>query len=213
MKECKIFLVRHGQSLGNLNRVYLGHTNYDLSDLGREQAEITAEYLKNEHIDAVYSSDLLRAHNTAAPHARMRGLRVIDSENLREIFLGDWENQPIDELIEKHYDDFVIGWKQNFGTFTVPGGERVLDAGNRFYSEVERIAKENEGRVVLIAAHAAVIRAFWCLINKIKPCDMAAAYPFPTNASYSTLTYKNGEFFPIEFSCDSQFAEDKPAAL
>ena len=212
MKECKIFLVRHGQSLGNLNRVYLGHTNYDLSDLGREQAEITAEYLKNEPIEAVYSSDLLRAHNTAIPHARIRGLEVIDSVNLREIFLGEWENQPIDELVEKQYDAFVIGWKQNFGTFTVPGGEKVLDAGKRFYSEVEKIAKENEGRVILIAAHAAVIRVFWCLINKVEPCNMAAAFPFPTNASYSTLTYKNGEFFPIEFSCDSQFS-DKPATL
>ena len=210
MEECKIFLVRHGQSLGNLNRVYLGHTNYDLSDLGREQAEITAEYLKNERIDAIYSSDLLRAHNTALPHARMRGLRVNDSENLREIFLGEWENQPIDELIEKQYDAFVIGWKQNFGTFTVPGGERVLDAGNRFRREVERIAKDNVGKCVLIAAHAAVIRVFWCLINRVEPCNMAAAFPFPTNASYSTLTYKNGEFFPIEYSHDSQFENRKP---
>lgn len=213
MKECKIFLVRHGQSLGNLNRVYLGHTDYDLSDLGREQAEITAEHLKNEPIDAIYSSDLLRAHNTAVPHARLRGLEVIDSKNLREIFLGDWENQPIDELIEKQYDAFVLGWKQSFGTFTVPGGEKVIDAGNRFYAEVERIARKNEGRTVLIAAHAAVIRVFWCLINRVEPCNMAAAFPFPTNASYSTLSYKDGEFIPGEFSCDSHFENEKPNRL
>ena len=213
MKECKIFLVRHGQSLGNLNRVYLGHTDYDLSDLGREQAEITAEHLKNENIDAINSSDLLRAHNTAVPHARLRGLEVIDSKNLREIFLGDWENQPIDELIEKQYDAFVLGWKQSFGTFTVPGGEKVIDAGKRFYSEVEKIAKENEGRTVLIAAHAAVIRVFWCLINRVEPCNMAAAFPFPTNASYSTLSYKDGEFIPGEFSCDSHFENEKPNRL
>ena len=213
MEECKIFLVRHGQSLGNLNRVYLGHTNYDLSEIGYKQAEITAEHLKNEQIDAIYSSDLLRAHNTAAPHARIRGLEVIDSKNLREIYLGDWENRPIDELIEKEYDSFVVGWKENFGTFTVPGGEKVLDAGRRFYAEVERIAKENAGKTVLIAAHAAVIRVFWCIINKVEPRDMAAAFPFPTNASYCTLIYKSGEFTPERFSVDEHFGESKPRKL
>ena len=213
MQECKIYLVKHGQSLGNLHRVYLGHTDYDLSDLGREQAEITAEHLKNLQIDAVYSSDLLRAHNTALPHARIRNLAVNDSKNLREIFLGEWVNRPIDELIEKHYDDFVVGWKQNFGTFTVPGGERVLDAGRRFYNEVERIAKENVGKTILIASHAAVIRVFWCLINNVEPCNMAEAFPFPTNASYSTVTYKDGKFTPEKFSCDSHFGCEKPAPL
>jgi len=213
MDECKIFLVRHGQSIGNLNRVYLGHTDYDLSELGYQQAEITADYLKNEHIDAIYSSDLLRAHNTAVPHARIRGLEVIDSENLREIYLGDWENRPIDELIEQDYDNFVLGWRENFGTFTVPGGENVLDAGTRFYREVERIATENAGKTLLIAAHAAVIRVFWCLINKVEPSDMAAAYPFPTNASYSMLSFKSGEFIPYKFSCDEHFGTNKPKKL
>ena len=213
MDECKIFLVRHGQSLGNLNRVYLGHTDYDLSEFGYEQAEITAEHLKNEHIDVIYSSDLLRAHNTAVPHARIRGLEVIDSKNLREIHLGDWEDRPIDELIEKDYDNFVVGWKENFGTFTVPGGEKVLDAGKRFYAEVEKIAKRNSGKTVLIAAHAAVIRVFWCIINKVAPCDMAAAFPFPTNASYCTLIYKSGEFIPEKFSIDQHFGEYEPQKL
>ena len=169
MQECKIYLVRHGQSIGNLNRVFLGHTDYDLSELGYKQAEITAEYLKDVNIDAVYSSDLLRAHNTAVPHARIRGLKVTDSKELREIYLGEWENRPVDELVEKNYDDFVVGWRQNFGAFSVPGGERVLDAGKRFYREVERIANENAGKTILIAAHAAVIRVFWCLTNGIEP--------------------------------------------
>ena len=213
MQECKIYLVRHGQSIGNLNRVFLGHTDYDLSELGYKQAEITAEYLKDVNIDAVYSSDLLRAHNTAVPHARIRGLKVTDSKELREIYLGEWENRPVDELVEKNYDDFVVGWRQNFGTFSVPGGERVLDAGKRFYREVERIANENAGKTILIAAHAAVIRVFWCLTNGIEPCNMADAFPFPTNASYSTLTYNDRRFTPCEYSCDSHFESEKPQPL
>lgn len=205
MEVCKIYLIRHGQSLGNQERIYLGHTDLDLSEMGYEQARITADHLKDVKFDAIYSSDLLRAHNTAVPHAKMRGLEVIDSRNLREIYLGDWENMKIEELIEKHYDSFVVGWKDHFGTFTVPGGEKVLDAGKRFYNEVLKIAKSNIGKTILITAHAAVIRVFWSLINKVKPEDMATAIPFPTNASYSTLSWNGAEFVPEIYSCDSHF--------
>ena len=79
MSECKFYLVRHGQSLGNLNRIYLGHTDVDLSELGYKQAEITAEHLRGVHFDSIYSSDLKRAHNTALPHARIRNIPVWDS--------------------------------------------------------------------------------------------------------------------------------------
>ena len=207
MSECKFYLVRHGQSLGNLNRIYLGHTDVDLSELGYKQAEITAEHLRGVHFDSIYSSDLKRAHNTALPHARIRNIPVIDSMELREIFLGDWENVPIDEL--KTRPDFTVGWTKHYGTFKVPGGEGVMEAGERFKNEVERIAKENPDKCILIAAHAAVIRIFFAIISGIKPEDVADAIPFPTNASYSTLTYRDGKFYPEEYSCDSHF-KDKP---
>ena len=54
-------MIRHGQSIGNLNRVYLGHTDWDLTELGYKQAELVCEYLKDEKIDIIYSSDLIRA--------------------------------------------------------------------------------------------------------------------------------------------------------
>ena len=59
--KTKIILIRHGESLGNANRTMLGHTDLDLSPLGYTQAETTANHLKNEKIDAIYSSDLIRA--------------------------------------------------------------------------------------------------------------------------------------------------------
>jgi len=201
----EIILERHGESIGNAKRIYLGHTDLDLSERGRWQAEITAKHLADVKIDAVYSSDLKRAHNTVLPHAKMRGLEVVDSRNLREINIGNWECVPIDTLINEHYDDFVVGWKENFGSFAFPGGESVLDGAERFYNEVIRIARENEGKTVLIGSHAAVIRAFWCKINGVATEDMAKAYPFPTNASYSTLSFDGERFIPKEYSSDSHF--------
>ena len=200
--ETKIFLVRHGQSIGNLWKRYLGHTDLGLSELGKIQAKQTAEALANEKIDVIYSSDLKRAHETAIPHAKMHSLDINDSVNLREVFLGDWEGMTVSDLKTLYHDEFVIGWLGEFGTFGFPGGEKVLDAANRFYNELKKIADENMGKTVLITSHAAVIRAFWCKISGILPRDMGKTIPFPTNASYSTVTYDGAKFTPGDFSVD-----------
>ncbi len=198
--KTKIFLVRHGESLGNAARIYLGHTDLDLSEEGHRQAKLTAESLRNEKIDAIYSSDLKRAYNTALPHAAMRGLEVVTSRKLRELNIGDWEGKRIDDLIRDHHEDFVTGWQENFGTFTIPGGENVFSGGMRFHDEVLRIARENPDKTLLIAAHAAVIRCFWCIISGVMPEDMAKAFPFPKNASYSTVICDGERLLPLEYS-------------
>ena len=211
--ETKIYLVRHGQSIGNALGLYQGHTDLDLSEEGIVQAELTAKHLKDVHIDAIYSSDLKRAHSTALPHARIRGLEVIDSENLREMYIGDWEGMAVADLKRDHYEEFVLGWYNNFGNFRFPNGESTLEAAERVYREIKRIAKENLGRTVLIASHAAVIRAFWCKICGVAPSDMAKAYPFPANASFCTLEFDGEKFIPGEFSCDDHIPKSNIPSL
>lgn len=206
MKNTVFYLIRHGQSIGNATNTYLGHTDLDLSELGYEQAAATAEHLRDVHFDAIYSSDLLRAHNTAVPHAKMRGLEITDSRELREIYIGDWEGYPIDRLISEHYEDFHDRWLGEFGTFAFPGGESVKAGADRFYNELCRIARENEGKTVLVTAHAAIIRAFWCKMNGIMPLEAwGGAFPFSSNASYSICTFDGEKFTPKAYSCDSHF--------
>lgn len=201
--QTKIFLVRHGQSIGNAWRRYLGHTDLGLSDFGRIEAEQTAKALAKEKINAIYSSDLKRAHETALPHAKIHGVGITDSVNLREIFLGDWEGAAVSDLKKLYYQEFVVEWLGKFGTFKFPNGESVIHAADRFHTEVKRIADSNLGNTVLITSHAAVIRAFWCKISGVAPEKMGEAFPFPRNASYSTVTYDGNRFIPEEFSvCD-----------
>ncbi len=206
-KQTKIIIVRHGESLGNLNHIMLGHTNIDLAPRGILQAEAAAEFLKTEHIDAIYSSDLIRAMHTAEPHAKLRGLEIIPSRELRECYVGEWENVPLDEIVEKWPDLFFEGWRKNFGTFRIPGGESVQEAAQRFYCEVLRIARENVGRTVLVAAHAAVIRGFWGKITKTPPEELAQTYPYPTNASFSFVLYDGEDLVPLEYSVDDHLSE------
>ena len=206
-KNVKIIIIRHGESLGNLNHIMLGHTDIDLAPRGYAQAEACAEYLKGERIDAIYSSDLIRAYHTAEPHARLRNLPVITSKNLRECYVGEWENVALDEIVEKWPELFFEGWRKSFGTFRIPGGESVQEAASRFYQEVLKIARENLGGTVLIAAHAAVIRGFWGKITATPPEELATAFPYPTNASCSFVYFNGNDLVPLEYSVDEHLSE------
>ena len=206
MENTRIILVRHGESLGNMNNLALGHENLDLSPRGYEQARATAEFLRGERIDAIYSSDLLRAHNTAAANAELRGLQVNDCEQLREIYLGDWEGRCIDDIVEKDPEGLNGGWKNNFGVFAVPGGESVPEARERFYNAVLEIVGKNIGKTILIAAHAGVIRAFWAKIKGVKPENVAKEVLYPTNASCSYIDFDGEKLIPREYSVDAHLA-------
>ncbi len=202
MKNTKILIIRHGQSLANLNKQYIGHIDLGLSEEGRKQAKFAAEYHKNTKIDVIYSSDLKRAHDTAVPHAEIRNLPIIDDTLLRELNLGKWEGMKIADIKKYFTEEFEVGWKQKYGTFVIPGGESVLEGGKRFYREVVRIAKENMSKTVLITAHAAVLRAFWGVALGVEPENMAKTVDFATNASTTTLEFDGEKLIPIEYSFD-----------
>ncbi|MBO7148903.1 MAG: histidine phosphatase family protein [Clostridia bacterium] len=78
----RIIFVRHGESMGNINDLFYGHTDGDLTELGRRQAESAANYLKDVHIDIAYASDLKRAFETGEIIAREHSLEVIPNKGL-----------------------------------------------------------------------------------------------------------------------------------
>ena len=206
-KMAKIYVIRHGESVGNLHRICLGHTDLDLTDLGLMQAEKTAQALSDVNFSAVYASDLIRAVHTAEPHARKRGLEVNKNEAFRELYFGNWENASVLMLKEKFHEQFMIGWRQNFGTFTAPEGESVVAMADRMAAGLEKIASLHLGETILVTSHAAAIRALWGKISGYEPHEWAEAYPFPTNASYSVLEYDGKSLKPVSYSNDSHLGE------
>ena len=200
--KTEIIIVRHGESLANATRVLIGQTDLDLTERGREQAAATAEFLRDVHIDAIYSSDLCRAYNTARPHAELRGLEIITDRGLRETHTGRWENTPY-EVLEKTEGEHFEYWRTNFGEMLFPGGESTYGSGIRFYETVLRIAQANLGRRILIATHAGVIRAFWGILHGLTPVEMNTAHPYPTNASCSYVTYDGERLIPEKYSVNS----------
>lgn len=203
MKRTEILLLRHGESLGNSLKIMTGQTDIALSERGKLQASAAAEFISGQGIEVIYSSDLSRAYETASATALLCGLPVIKSSELREVYYGDFEAASMLDLREREGEAFSRYWTSDFGVYQFPRGENTAEAGERFYRECERIAKANEGRRILIAAHAGVIRSFWGIIMGIPRAELGDKISFPTNASLSRVEYNGGKFTPISYSENS----------
>ncbi len=207
--ETRLIFVRHGQSLGNLNHLFLGHTDLDLSELGYRQAEIACQYIIDHYeVSQVYSSDLLRAYHTVELVAKKLGLRQIARKELREIFAGDWEGMAFDDIAAKYPEGFDQ-WCHQIGAAACTNGESVAALRERILAEAEYLAARHQGQTVCIGSHATPIRMLGTLWHGIS-LEKAHELPFPTNASISVAIYQNGQFSRLElYSYDDYMGDIK----
>ena len=193
----QIIIIRHGQSVANEQSRFAGHWDSDLTDLGRHQAELAAEYIhKNFKIDAIYASDLKRAYNTAVPTARLFGLPIIKRTGLREIYAGEWESLEISEIQKTYASDFDV-WRNNFSYVRCTGGESIEELYDRCCNEILSIAAENEGKTVFIATHATPIR----VLNTMAlghTFEYTANIDFVANASINIFGVENNKPYEIK---------------
>lgn len=191
----RLVITRHGQSLANAQCRFAGHSDFDLSELGHRQAQMAAEYIcRNEKIDVIYSSDLSRAYNTAVPTSKMLGMEIITTEELREIFAGEWEGMTTDELAVKYQKDFGI-WKNQYAASRPTGGESTAEVYHRVIKTISRIAENHDGKTVMISTHATLVRALSAYARGLDETRVGEI-PFTHNASINIFTYDNGKLIP-----------------
>ena len=202
MKETKtvLYLVRHGESQANEKNIFLGHGDLDLSEKGKKQAALTADYLKNCDLDVIYASDLSRAYHTAEATAKKVGLPIVKDERLREIECGEWDFQTFDFLEENYKESYGV-WLSDVGLSAPDGGECVADMQKRFVAALEEIAKRHEGKTVAVFAHATPIRSFQTYCEKKSLREMKSV-PWANNASVSKFYFENGVFTPVFYGVD-----------
>ena len=145
-----ILLARHGETDWNAQRRVQGHSDTPLNDRGREQARNLAGELADERIDAVYSSDLLRAHETARIVADQRALGVTAIRDLRERHFGTWEGLT-DEEIFTRYPEVLDGGPWGDAETQDEMAERVLGA-------LLRIAESHPEQRILVVSHGGPLR-------------------------------------------------------
>lgn len=191
----RLVITRHGQSIANAERRFAGHSDFDLSELGHRQAKLTSEFIcSHEKIDVIYSSDLKRAYNTALPTAERLGMEIIATEELREIFAGEWEALTTDEIAEMYPEDFGV-WKNDYAASRCTGGESTAEVYRRVLPTIDKIARENEGKTVLVSTHATLVRALSAYSLGLDE-TRTGEIPFTHNASVNIFTYEDGKLIP-----------------
>lgn len=201
-----LILVRHGESVTNKKCIFSGHFNADLEDKGVMQAKKTAEFLhKNYKVDAVYASDLLRAFKTGKEIADIFNLPLKTDEGLREVFAGKWEGVEFETVKNTYKEDYRV-WLEDIGNSRCTDGESVREMTDRFLKTLEKIAKENDGKTVVIATHATPVRAVQTLLCHGSLEEMKNV-KYVTNASVSVIEYENGSFSPVVFGMDEHMGD------
>ncbi len=192
----RIIMVRHGFSLANEQAKFAGHWDVELAELGKKQAEKAGIYFKDHPVDAIYSSDLLRAYQTAEPIAKALGLPIHKEPGLREICAGEWDGILFDDMAVK-YPKEAEAWVSDIGRSGCPGGETVIELAERVVGTVRRIAEEHEGQTICIATHATPIRAVSTVASGT-PVEEMAKVPWAANASLNIFEYEDGAFKAVE---------------
>jgi probable phosphoglycerate mutase len=152
----KLFLVRHGQSAGNVEGRFGGHSPTPLSELGFEQARVTAEALAKENINAIYSSDLLRAVQTAKPLAALLGLEISTNAAFRERNVGVLEGLTFDESKLAHPDDYYALVNRSVH-HVITKGESYRNLLDRITVELRDIIRKHRGERIAIFTHTGAL--------------------------------------------------------
>ncbi len=197
----KFLVVRHGFSVSNKDKTFTGHDDIDLSELGYVQAELVSDYiLKNLHVDEIYSSDLCRAYHTIEKVAKVLKKEIKMDADLRELYCGKWQGVAVFKVAELYPEDYKH-WQTFDSKIKPTGGESMLELRERANRAFERMAKENEGKTVLVATHGGVIRMMQTLWNNV-PDDKWSEMGWTTNASITTVIYDGNERKVIKESFD-----------
>ena len=153
----KVVFVRHGQTEWKVSGRYQGQSDVALSAAGIEQAEKLAANFPVEHIDAVYSSDLIRARVTAETVAKRFGLSVQLEPAFRELSFGDWEGLTYEQIVAS-WPDAMENFLAHPDILNIPNGESFPEVQQRAMSRLQELLREHEGQTIMIAAHGAVLR-------------------------------------------------------
>jgi len=164
------YLLRHGETEWNAENRFCGRTDVPLSDAGRRQARTVAARLKPLPFEALYSSPLQRALETARLISESVGLQPVPDFRLVELDYGQWEGKTVAEIMESDPETFCA-WDANPAQFAPPGGESGLAAQQRVVSCLDSLAAKHPVGPVLVVLHKTVCRLAVCNVLGMSPSE------------------------------------------
>lgn len=207
-----VYIVRHCEAEGNVQGIFQGSTDFDVSEKGIKQLDKLAERFKNIPLDVVYSSPLKRAYRTAEAGVRYNKLPIICDNGLAEINGGKMEGKPwvrLDELFPNEYSS----WNSNFADFWPPDGESVREVYERISKAFMNIVNENRNRKIGIFSHGCAIRILMCYIKGI-PIERIDEVLWCDNTAINCIIITENGKMTIEYENDyTHIMNDAEAAV
>jgi len=197
---CRVFLMRHCETMGNLQHVFQGQINTPISPRGKEQMELLALRCRNETFDAIYSSPLERAVKTAEAVNQYHRAPLYTHDGLIEIHGGVWEGEQIERFAETHLED-EIAWTERPWDFSPEGGESMRTVYARVWKAMQDILSREQGHVIGIVSHGCAIRNILCHALG-KPIEAMNEVGWGVNTAVSVL-----DFWP-DGTCDVLLMND-----
>ncbi|MBU1998803.1 MAG: histidine phosphatase family protein [Candidatus Omnitrophota bacterium] len=183
----KILLIRHGSTDWNAQQRYCGFLDVELNNKGRLQARRLKKRLSVENVDKVYSSDRLRAIETAKIIFPEDVIHLV--EDLKEISFGIFEGLTYKEILKKHPQNYKKWVADPFNT-AIPQGESLNIFKKRVLKAFNKVSKEHAGKSIAIVCHGGVTSV---LINSVLKANDFWKY-VPDSASLSILEKENSKF-------------------
>lgn len=180
-----LYIVRHGQTLDNLENRIQGHTDSPLTELGVRQAEAIANRLSSESFAAIYSSDLGRAVRTAKIIASRHDLSIQTTPLLRELNLGVAQGLTVDEFSSQYPEEYRL-WRNDPAVQRPSGGETIESSIERCALFIQQVMDEHkDGDKVAAVVHGGTQRGLVCAAFNLSPKFCVSMSP--ANASLSII--------------------------
>ena len=158
MDATRILAIRHGETAWNVDTRLQGHLDIPLNEVGLRQASHLAQALaQRDTVDAIYASDLSRAHATASAIAQAMGQTVAVHAGLRERHFGVFQGRTFAQ-IEAELPEHALQWRKRVPEWTPPGGgESLVTLRERILKTVDDLAAQHKGQQIVLVAHGGVL--------------------------------------------------------
>lgn len=200
----RLCIVRHGETDWNAQRRIQGQIDIPLNDTGRQQAAATAEGLIGQTFAAIYSSDLQRAHDTAAATAGRLGLPVKVEAGLRERHYGEFQGLTQDEIKARaDYERYI----NRDTSFAFGNGESLAGFAERIKNTLNMLAQQHGGEDILIFAHGGVLDVIYRIATH-RPLETARDFPIP-NAALNWIEVGNPDWQLLAWGVQDHLNDSK----
>ena len=194
-----VYFVRHGTTEFNRTERFQGAVDIPLDEFGQTQAGYLGERFRDVPLDAVYSSPLIRAQQTAQGVCRFHPeLTPVLDDGLCEIHCGALEGRFVPEL-RAECPEIMDTFQHRPAEFAPPGGETAFEVHTRMRAAVRRIVESNPGKTLAIVSHGFALQSYLGVLDR--PFDRLQPMLFG-NAAIACVEYDDFDHFRVRFTDD-----------